>query len=264
MYKLIEFKNKGGDTLRGIATLAKSDTIALCLHGFERTAVTEKKFKVLADELLKKNISSFRFDFTGTGLSDGDFKHTTVASMADDLARAMHAISEYGKSMHIVAHSLGACVAAKYSHDNSVSFRSIVLLGPALNQKELMRFWFALSSMKKNNPSVKITWDNYQGHLDEPAFSVDCARQDKMMKANYISADYFLENKEEDYGRAFVGMENVLHIHGDSDDKVPLQSITAHFSHRVIVNGGDHDCERPDMREQWIEKVAAFIAERGE
>lgn len=262
MYKLIEFKNRQGDALRGIAALAQSDEIALFLHGFERTSVTEKKFKVLADELLKKNISSFRFDFTGTGLSDGDFAHATVASMADDLSRAIRAISEYGKNMHIVAHSLGACVAAQYLQGSEhVSYKSAVLLAPAFNQKELMRFWFVSSGIKKADPALKIIWSNYRDYFDEAAFSADCERQDKMMKANYISADYFLENKDKDYAHVFTDMKNVLHIHGDADDKVPFESVTAQFPHQLIVKGGDHDCERPDMREQWTGKAIEFITE---
>ena len=68
--KLIEFKNKSGNTLRGILVMpcgSISNLGVICLHGFERVSTTEKKFKKLADKLAERKIPSFRFDYTGCG-----------------------------------------------------------------------------------------------------------------------------------------------------------------------------------------------------
>lgn len=46
--KLVEFKNKTNNLLRGILlSNGKSDKAVLMAGGFERSATTEKKFKVL-------------------------------------------------------------------------------------------------------------------------------------------------------------------------------------------------------------------------
>ncbi len=260
MNQLIEFKNKFGNTLRGILSVADNNEIIFCIHGFERTSTTEKKFKVVADALLKSNTSSFRFDFTGTGLSDGNFSHTTVSSMTNDLKQALNTINVKGKKISVITHSLGACIIAKFIQDNpDFKFKSIVLISPALNQKELLRLWFVASKMKKENPDLKITWENYKDYLNEDDFLSDCERQDKMTKSNYISAGYFLENKDIDYSDTLSNMPNILHVHGDSDDKVPLESLSAQFQSQIIIQDGDHNLERPDIREQWLEKVINFI-----
>ena len=70
--ELLEFKNRKGNILRGILVLRKEDDkrAVLMIGGFERPTTTQKKFKILADNL---NISSLRLDYTGIGLSDGDF-----------------------------------------------------------------------------------------------------------------------------------------------------------------------------------------------
>ena len=75
--ELLEFNNINGEILRGIFVSKNKDKkkVALMVGGFERSATTQKKFKVLADNL---NISSLRLDYTGIGLSDGDFSDLTV------------------------------------------------------------------------------------------------------------------------------------------------------------------------------------------
>lgn len=64
----------------------------------------------------------------------------------------------------------------------------IVLIAPALNQRDLLRYWFVTGQMKKANPSIEITWQNYKDYLDEEDFLKDCQRDDKMTKANRISS----------------------------------------------------------------------------
>ncbi len=261
MSKLVEFQNKDGETLRGVLKDADSDHVVVFVHGFERTTSTEKKFKDLADALFDTGISSFRFDSTGSGLSDGDFKHMTVSSMADDLKNAIFQAQKHGKRISIVAHSLGACSVSKYTEEeNSEVFDKIILLAPALNQKELLRFWFTVSMMKKEDASLKVTWDNYKQYLDEDKFLEDCARNDKVARAHYIQSDYFLENKNKNYEEVFKGMENILHVHGDGDDKVPLDSLGIEFKKKIVVKNGDHDLERPNMIKQWLSEAVDFLS----
>lgn len=77
---LLEFPNTENENLRGIVTLPDKEitNAVICLHGFERCATTEKKFKTLADIFSRKTIATLRFDFSGCGLSDSDFKTTTI------------------------------------------------------------------------------------------------------------------------------------------------------------------------------------------
>jgi len=257
--KLIEFQSSSGEILRGILTTSKTvDGIVLMCGGFERTATTEKKFKMLADKLVENDIASFRFDFSGTGLSDGDFSKTTIKKVTADILKAVDTLrKETSGKVHVVAHSLSAC-AISILLQKSI-FEKIVFLAPALNQKDLLRFWFTSSQEKKNNNNV--SWSNYKNFLDEELFTKDCNRTDKMTKANYIAAEYFLENEGKDYSELITDSNNILLIQGADDDKVPFENTYIEFTNTIIVKDGDHDLERPDMMNQWINEAINFIKE---
>ncbi len=258
--KLVEFTNKTNDLLRGVLLLSDSSKkIVLMCGGFERSTTTEKKFKVLADKLIERDISSLRFDHTGCGLSDGDFSKITVRGMADDLRNAIEFLREEIEleNISLVCHSLAACAAGTILKEEN--FEKIILLAPALDQKDLLRYWFAVSDAKKKNLGVEIDWSNYKNYLNEVGFQEDCTRADKMTKVNYISSDYFTENEDEDYSGYFKNNQNILHIHGDKDDRVPLESLNVNFDNKIIVKGGDHDMERPDMFDAWIDKAVDFV-----
>ncbi|MBU4338124.1 lysophospholipase [Patescibacteria group bacterium] len=258
--KLIEFANKADDLLRGIlVSSGDSAKVVLMCGGFERSATTEKKFKALADRLIENNISSLRFDCAGCGLSDGDFSKTTVKRMTDDLRSAVEFLKEEAETENIslVCHSLSACAAGRVLDE--ANFKKIVLIAPALNQKDLLRYWFTKQEEESKKINIKINWNNFKNYLDEKRFRKDCLRTDKMTKANYISSAYFLENKDKDYSALFKKNDNVFLARGDKDDKVPLESLNIKFKNEIIVKGGDHDIERPDMFEQWIEKTVDFL-----
>jgi len=261
--RLVEFKNKSGNLLRGI--LASGGSVAkkavVFLHGFERAATTEKKFKTLSDRLINSNIASLRFDNSGCGLSDGEFEKMTIKSMTDDFHKALEFIRK-GKieNIVVVAHSLSACIVANSLKNYKNPFSKIVLIAPALNQKDLLRYWFVKNLMKTKDKKLEIDWQNFRHYLNEDEFKKDCLKEDKMAKANYISNDYFLENMNIDYSPLLKETrEHILHIHGDKDDKVPLESLNIIFPNSIIVKDGDHDLERPDMINQWLNQCVSFI-----
>lgn len=256
--KLIEFNNQKNEILRGILVIGeKIRKVVIMCGGFERSATTEKKFKLLADELIKQDIASLRFDYTGCGLSDGDFTQTTIKRMGNDFKNAYKILEKEYKDISVIAHSLSAPITALLN--NNLAFTKIILIAPALNQEELLRYWFVVSSMKEETPNLQITWQNYKKYLDEEKFQADCARTNRMTKINYINVNYYLENKDKDYSDLLIDKNNILHIHGDNDDKTPTESVNVKYKNKIIVKNGDHELERPDMMEQWLDKAVNFI-----
>jgi hypothetical protein len=261
--KLIEFKNQDHEILRGILTVPdkKPEFGAIFLQGFERNATVEKKAKSMAIELAKNNVASLRFDASGCGLSEGDFSKITLKGRARELLKALEAFrKECGDlKINFVAHSLGMCPLALVFGAVESSTNKLVFIAPALNQKDLLRFYFVRDLMKKKNPNAKINWQNYRQYLDEGDFLIDCARRGKMTRENYIKPDYFLEAKDMDFSHSFDDFKDrVLHVHGQFDLSVPLESLNVEFPNRIIVPGGDHDLERPDFWEQWFPKAVEF------
>jgi pimeloyl-ACP methyl ester carboxylesterase len=263
--KLIEFKNQDNETLRGILTIPdeKPKAGAIFLQGFERNATVEKKFRQIADALVGREIASLRFDASGCGLSDGDFSKTTIKKRAQELLKALEVLQKEAGILKInfVAHSLGTCPLALELEGLDKIINKMVFIAPALNQKDLLRFYFARDSMKKINPDIKISWVNYKQHLNEEEFLADCLHAGKMVRENYINPDYFIETKDLDFSHSFDSMiGKILHVHGEFDLSVPLESLNVEFPNRIIVPGGDHNLERPDFWQQWFTRAVEFLA----
>lgn len=258
MTELIEFKNQKNEILRGLLDRANFNKAVIFLHGFERTTV-EPKFKRINDRL-KGKANLLRFDFSGCGLSDGSFEDLTVKKLSLDLKNAIKLMQNYASKIFIVAHSLAACVVLDYLKNKENDIKKIVFLSPALNQKELQRYWFVVNAMKKSD--IEITWSNYGEYLDKNEFEDWMKIKSRMTKAHYISNDYFLENKEADYSLLLKKISlPILIIHGDTDDKVPFISNKIVSKFKIIkVMGGDHDLERPDMVNQYLDELIKFIS----
>lgn len=264
MLQIIEFKNHKKETLRGLLDKADSETGVIFVHGFERTSL-EYKFKNIADKL-KKKASLFHFDFSGGLLSDGSFEDITAEKLSKELDRAVEAFKPHCsevKNIVLVAHSFGCCVVLKYlAKKKDLTFKT-VFLAPAFNQKELNRYWFASSvSLDK-----EITWNNFKESFSHEEFEKMMEKPKRMSKAHYISNEYFLENKEADYQDFFesggLDFEKMLVVHGDKDDKVPFESNDKLSGlkglKQIKVEGGNHDLQRPDMVEQYLEETIDFI-----
>jgi pimeloyl-ACP methyl ester carboxylesterase len=259
--KLIEFGDDG--VLRGILQNPGkgSPQGVVFVGGFERLGTAEPKFRDLSNLLYDSGVPSLRFDFSGLGLSEGEFKGSTLDRWVHELGQAYDAlVSHTGISdVYIVAHSLGACIAGKLIEERPESIRGGVLIAPALNQRDLMRYWFVTSQNKKN-PNVEVSWNNYKGLLDEDAFQSDCNNPDKASKFNIIGSAYFIGSNSKDYSDLFHGLENsFLHVHGSKDAAVPLESVSVKFKERLIVSGGDHDLEKFDHRTTWTKSALDYL-----
>ena len=257
--KLIEFKNQRNDILRGVWVESENcnkNHIVIMLGGFERAASTERKFKLLADELAKQEIDSLRMDIADVGLSDGDFYQMTMQSISDDLLSAIETIRKLGyKKISFIGHSQAACNVSLLF--NEINFEKIVLLAPALNQKDLQRLWF----VQEKNPTEKIGWNNYLKYFDEEEFQKTIS-QDVQTKSHILSPEFKRMNSTIDYAQNFHGydLNKILAVLGDSDKVCPMESQTIEFPNKIILQGGDHDMEKPNMITQWINDAVSFLS----
>jgi pimeloyl-ACP methyl ester carboxylesterase len=261
--KLIEFQNKQDETLRGIIAEADSDIAVVFVHGFERTTV-EPKFKNFIDRLRDK-YNLFQFDFTGTGLSDGDFANSTLEKLTEDLDTAVQRLSAelpHLQKIHFISHSLGCVAALLFARDFGSKLGKIIALAPAYNQKELQRFWFSRSMIKKQDPLAEINFANYKDFLDESAFTEFC-HLDRMAKAHFIKSYYCEEVEETDYQILFNDevASKTLVIHSVKDDKVPFESNNQlpETVKVVRLEDGDHDLEKPAVVERYLDQAIEFL-----
>lgn len=262
MTQLIEFKNQNKETLRGLFDEAPNKKGLIFAHGFERTTI-EAKFKNVVDKL-KGEINLFRFDFSGCGLSDGSFEDMTVEKSVFELAEAIKEINKRGiKEISLIGHSLSGCIILEYLKKELSPIKRVVLLAPALNQKKLLRYWFVKSKMKKEG--TEITWDNFKDYLQEREFDDYINIKKRMTSEHELSSGYFLHNKDRDFQEFFneisLDHNNLLVVHGDSDDKVPIQSNDSIPGgvELIVAPGGDHDLQRVDVVSSYLDKITNFI-----
>ena len=255
--KLLELKNNFEETLRGIwveAGVGKTKAV-LMVGGFERSATTEKKFKVLADKLVSRGVDSLRFDAADCGLSDGDFSRFSLEKMTSDVEVALINLKHLGyQQISVVAHSIGCCAAVELA--DRYNLDKLVLLGPALNQKDLLRYYFVVSQ----NPTLEINWTNYKNYLDEAQF-LKSVKLEFFAKQHQVSGTYKTQGELLDLSSRLVNMDpnKLLLIQGLADDKVPPNSLGFEFKNKILIEKGDHDLEKPGIFEQWIDRAVEFL-----
>ncbi|MEK7648718.1 MAG: alpha/beta hydrolase [Patescibacteria group bacterium] len=262
MSRLIEFENHKGEVLRGILDEAEGEQAIVFVHGFERTTI-ESKFKRIVDAL-RGEVTLFRFDFSGCGLSDGTFEDLTVEKLSQELACAvgeLHKQCPHVQSISFVGFSLGCCVITNCLLRHSIKAKKLVFFAPGFNQKQLLRYFFT----RQCNRDKNVTWENYQKYFDENAFQQNILLSKHLMKEHYLSNTYFIENAEKDYQSDFISLgidpANVLILQGVVDDKVPPSSNAESYKayNPLFVDGGDHDLQRPDMVEQYAPQLISFL-----
>nr|ACJ85264.1 unknown [Medicago truncatula] len=117
-YQRVIIPNKSGEKLVGIlhesSGTTTNDIVILC-HGF-RCSKDINLILNLAAALEKEQISSFRFDFSGNGESEGSFEYGNHWKEVDDL----HAVAQHFRESNrviraIVGHSKGGDVVLLYA-----------------------------------------------------------------------------------------------------------------------------------------------------
>ena len=228
---LVEFPNARGKLLRGmlhkpVATRRRAPAV-IFFHGFTGDRMESHWiFIKCARALASEGIASLRFDFYGSGESEGTFREATLQSEIADARAAVRFIQRQkgidSARLGLCGLSLGGCVAA--------------CVAPAARAKALV-LWSAVAhpailqqlSKKLGNPSANNPGD----------FEYD---------AREISARFLKDAAKVDPLNAIRRFENpTLIIHPGKDDTVPrshaadfLQASGAGIKEKVIVPGADH------------------------
>ena len=112
--------------------------MVMLLHGFTGNK-DESLFIKIADELLKKNIASIRFDFNGHGESEGEFQNMTVLNEIEDAKKVFEYASslDYVESVSVAGHSQGGVVTSMLAGELGKSkVKCAVLMAPAAVLRE--------------------------------------------------------------------------------------------------------------------------------
>lgn len=127
--KPVTFVNSHGQILSGVVHLPYRETtppLLIMAHGFTDDKVSDNRLFVrFARQARERGFAVLRFDFAGSGDSEGEFSDTTVTGEIEDLESAI----AYGRAIpcleeapvYLIGYSLGGAVAiAAAARDQSV------------------------------------------------------------------------------------------------------------------------------------------------
>ncbi len=251
MESLIQFRNRSGKTLRGMIhrpARGRRGGVpgAVLLHGFTGNRMESHwMFVKCSRALARAGIASLRFDFSGSGESDGTFAE---ASLRSEIADALDAVAYLRRQRGIIRErialiglSLGGFIAATIAR--RVRAQSLIL-------------WAAPASLEE--------LQSYVEQLARPT----PGRQDLVeYNAHTISLSFLNGAGEIDPLRQIAAFRRpTLIIHGEKDETVSaahaqryLEAAGASVKQAVVVPGADHTFSSLAWEGEVIDRSSAWL-----
>lgn len=137
----IVIANRNNKKLVGILHIPDSHSegpMVVFAHGFLGTkSAPHRLFIKMARKLANHGIASLRFDYFGSGDSEGEFADATISSEVADLADALNFVTKLNHytvtEVGIIGYSLGGCIASLVLSNSPISISSTVMWAPVSN-----------------------------------------------------------------------------------------------------------------------------------
>ena len=251
MQEKIFFENKKGLKLCGILSNPTGDVVkpmvVLC-HGH----ATSKASATITDleEILNKNeISTFKFDISGHGESEGRFEETTVSDAMSDILSAIEYVKSKGYSKIGLNGSSFGGAASILAAAKLPDLFALALKAPVSDCRETENFTRGTDAIKAWKEKG---WTEYE--IGDP----------RNLKLNYSYFEDFDNFNEYESARKILAPTII--IHGDSDTEVPVeQSIKLAKiipnCKLEIISGADHKCSGPEHFPKMLKLISDFISE---
>ena len=254
MQKPLYFENEGqriAGTLHVPEGKGKVPGVILC-HGFTgNKGETHFLFVKTSRELARRGIASLRFDFRGSGESEGEFNEVSPSGEISDARRALAVLAEQPQidrsRLGVIGLSLGGLVAA-CTAGREPSIRSTVLWAAAA---ELWQGPNATDPEKRKQMKSR-GWVDIGGLKLGAGFFNDFGKLDPVKEIASSTSP-------------------VLIIHGKADQAVPFKHAERFYAavhtrgrkaKLVLLDGVDHTFNRVDweskvirMTGDWLEKT---------
>lgn len=253
MQKAVEVQ-RNGMTLRGMLHRPDGSSpkvpMTLIFHGFTGNRMEAHfAFVKLSRRLEREGIASLRFDFLGSGDSDGEFKDMTLSGELDDA----EAMLSYAKSLDfvdrdrifVVGLSMGGAVASMLAGRHPGDIAALCLWAPAANMGQLIRDMIKQSHISR----VKVGATEY--------FDISANLVGRAFVEDALSLDI--------YKMAAPYDKQVLILHGERDQTVPVEASYGYlkiYGDRAklhVIKGADHCFNKWEWEQEVIEKTVEFL-----
>ncbi len=246
---IIEYKelNSNGYILRGLFSKPDHDfkNIIVMLHGFTgHKNENGYLFKQLTKTLTNNSFATLRFDFMGSGESDGDFTDFTFfTEMADAKLIIQEAYRLNGnKKVILLGFSMGGAVASRVSLELKDYLEKLILLSPAGNMPTLIHNRFLTHQIDEN------------GNIDMGGYYMN-----KRIDDAFNGYDMYKDIETFDLP--------VLIVQGSSDQSVPVATSKKYdelypHSKYVLIEGSEHCYTKVAYRKMLNETVLEFVIKK--
>ncbi|MDZ8262755.1 alpha/beta hydrolase [Nostoc sp. ChiQUE01b] len=212
--KTLVFQNKRNQNLVGVLEHDQVNEPRPCLivcHGFGGTKDgLNKRFVKFAHYAVKHNFSVFRFDFAGSGDSDGDFGDQTLDTQLEDLEAAIDFVATIDgidpNTIGLVGHCLGATTVIRESARNAKIYKTVAW-APVIDLSGTTR-----RLIGKNSFFLLDT-----GHELEIIPYRELIKQAPKFTKGFFEPDMLKEIEQVN--------QPLLIIHGTKDAAIPLQEV---------------------------------------
>lgn len=246
-------KNSNGKNIIGVIDKPNCSEKMPCIiycHGLSGNRMEHNFMFVKIERSLEKfNIVSIRFDFTGSGESDGDFENMTLSSEIKDcqsvlkFARTLDYIDQ--NNINILGFSMGGAISLVLCSKYQEKIKNAIFISPAINLYDIFIH--------------EIRGKVLQSFLKYGLFIID----GKLLKRTAIEDVH----KYNFYECAKNVHQNILIVQGDEDRSVPpvystaLKDIIPGKTVLKIIKGSDHCYDSPEYLGNLISCIECFVEE---
>lgn len=251
MVENFEIKDEQNRSIRGIINRPgisdKIPCIIFC-HGFMGNKLGHNfMFVKMARTLEKLNIASIRFDFMGSGESDGDFKDVTISSEVEDCKKVLQFVSSLDYidkgNINILGFSMGATIAVVIASTYTNIIKNSILMSAGFNMYDI---FISEATGDRLYEFLEKGYINFENNiLSEKAI------EDAF---NYRVFDYLKDMQG-----------NTLIVHGTEDKSVhplyakKIQQLLGGRAKLKFIKGSDHCYSSPEYYEELVKQIVKFV-----
>ncbi|MBP3040741.1 alpha/beta hydrolase [Bacillaceae bacterium Marseille-Q3522] len=243
--------NHNGKILRGMEHIPNGKNVpaVILFHGFTGTKLEPHRFFIKISRTLESlGFASFRFDFLGSGESDGNFEEMTVLGELEEAKTIFKFVKTHPavdkNRIIVLGLSMGGLVASLLAGQLQDEIEKLILLAPAGTMAQ------HILAIKDSIPYIES-----ENAYDVSGNLVGLAFAEQLQKIDV-------------WEQAKKYQKKVLLIHGTNDQTVPYEVSSLYIGKCYgvqatlhTIHGADHTFNAYQWEKEVIEAISSFVAE---